>query len=100
MNAKNNKGDEGTHHRKPENISYSSYLAGNNEPVPYVNHAPATRNILFGALWILVGGGIGWYLMEEAVQGQSFVLPIVVMVFGIVQLCKGIGQLFTSTDEW
>jgi hypothetical protein len=85
------------------NIPYNGFFTNNGESSPspsYSGSMPGRRNMMFGALWILAGTGITWYLVTQAVQGQSFVLPVIVIIFGLVQLCKGIGQFFSHPDEW
>lgn len=64
---------------------------------------PGSRNIIFGLIWILLGIGIILFLLEVSVDGQSIILPVIMVIFGIVQLMKGAGQFFShseSEDEW
>ncbi len=96
----NGGGPQQSHKNDFRNIPYNGFFTNNGESSPsYSGQVPGSRNMLFGALWIAAGAGIIWYLINQPVQGHGYVLPIVVIIFGLVQLCKGINQFFNHPDE-
>lgn len=101
MNAPENKGEnksitpEAVTGRSPYNWEKKK------ESNYFIRDIPGGQNIIFGLVWIVSGAGIILYLLEASVSGHSIALPVIMVVFGLAQSLKGVGQfIHHSEDEW